>query len=1480
MPMRPRTFRRLVLSLVFGAVVCIGLIGYFVVGPMQQRRSIEELRTNGMSAYEAGDYATATQSLRRYLRATKPAPAAELLAYARSRAKVEAGDSGHLQASISAYRDYLNQRPDDQEVSIELLKMFNRDGKWPEAVALGVKLRAQPGIDKRAVLEEELSARKRIDPDDKQIAVLFEELLSLGSPSFATVWSYAQWLDSSERLAEADAFLEERIAIEPNSIGAKVLGELIGDRLPDPRTSNPIEIADKVTILTSIIGWNNEEQAWEEDFPAIDSIDLGKLLARAFDLMGRGDLALEVEGRIALETEDQVVLGSYARRLWWAKRIDRLQAIEVANSDLLGFQVLAAQLQNDADAEAQIRAQLKQIDTDFRANGWTQFFEATDLIEKGDLVAARGVLAKAMSTNPLEPTYHLVMGDLYSRLGRETDAKEEWRDADTLAEHVVWIEPTLRLIASLQRSEHRSEAGAVAQMLMARAPREPRARLVWLSTQAMMARSGLLSDQQIDFAIITARRLAEYLPKVERDRLSANLVVLLLVSGQQEEGIAEIRRLLDDSVEPGVFASIIEIDQFFDLGVVETDAAGSAEVAAKSPDASFGYAHKVFVKTGDLEEAMQVFDTGRGGASPVEYKAWDLTRVKFLDTIGEESAKGEWLRLLNDVYPDDIELQFEAIDSRALGLDIGFVDRTIEKILDLTSSKGRSVPIRLRLARARAIASGDGINKSKREEALSIVRGVIVSDPQNIRARLMLSNILDLPCPPELVGNERFTRDRAGAAAEQLTISRLIAGPEARDSLFRVSQLNIDIGDSDAARENLLEAYARSEGDVGAQYKIILEMRRAGEFELAIPRLADLIGQSSSPLKGDVQITLARILSGLNRRAQVLGVLVQIAESESLTESQLIDLITLFVQIGNRVEGEQVLVNAGAYGLDEQAALNARIQFAIMTGQSGDAEQLLQSIVDADASNIDAWRSLARLMGKDGRSDEAKAMLEQALELNPEDELLKYDLALMSGDGEKINQVVRDSSQFENPNDRIAMQRIVSFEKARQTMSRDEIAQELRLLGESFQDMVAVQNYIYEALREVSADAESIGRGAEAASRRVGTHAGLLETATRAYADAGDWESVRRTTEAWRGVSAGSPIGADVFAARASYELRYFADAKELLWPYFDQAAARTEEPLFRELLLIYAQASIGLGDPMAQLAAQLEPLAIESESFRNVVWLQLAATSLPDVQEASRWIEFAQSIGGSTNTGLVVQAWLGLAERSEADALELFGKAFQVSDDWIAASPNDSGVLSLVGQAYRRAADSRSDSDPQRTPWLTKAMGYFDGAAEIDPENLGHLFSAARCAGALQSYPEAISRYRDVLSAGNPGGLFGAAVRNNLAQMLEQGSESGDTLEEAKSLAEQAVAFQAHPAFLGTLGWIELRMGNGARAEELFRQILAEAPDNREGWGGLAACLYGSDRAGEGDRALERFNRLKPANGHNRSLLEHLARFGVEVTD
>ncbi|MBL4591714.1 MAG: tetratricopeptide repeat protein [Phycisphaerales bacterium] len=1477
MAMRPRTFRRLILALVFGGVICVGLIGYFVVGPMQQKRSIEELRSTGMKAYEDGDYGLATQNLGRYLRAAKVSSPEELLAFARSRVKVEAGDGGHLRAAISAYRDYLNLRPDDTKASVELLQLFIRDAKWPEAIALGESLRSKPGADLKVVLSEELVARKQKDSTDPQIPELYEQLLALESPDFATTWSYAFWLDDSGRLDEADAFLDDMIATNPDAPGPKVLRELIGGRLPDPSTSNPADVNDLVVILSAIIGWNGDEYRWEDDGPEFGSDDLTKLTARAFDLLGRGDLALEVEGKGAAESGDPLLMGSFARRLWWSFQLDWLNEIDPTNSDLLGYQVLAAQANEDTAGEGKLREKLGAIDTDFRAKGWVMFFEATDLIETGKLVDARLILTKAMSTNPLEPTFHLEMGDLNSRLGREEDAKEGWKNAETLALPLIWVEPTLRLVASLQQSEHLSEAGAVAQMLLRRAPGDSRARLVWLSTQAAMARSGLLSMRQIDGAVSQARRLAGYLSQGERDRLSAHLAVLLLVSGHQDEGVAELRRTLGSSKDALVLNSVIEIDRFFDLGIIDLDAIDTAAVAMQSPYSALGYAHKVYIKEEDREKALGILDEGRNASDQVDHKLWDLVRVQFLDTIRDDRAKGEWETLLTTRYPDDIELKFEAIDSAVLGLDIAFVDATIEQILDLTSSKGRTVPIRLRLARARAIASGKGVTKSKREEALSIVRGVIAIDPRNIRARLMLSNILDLECSPELTGDDRFVRDRAGSAAEKLTILRLIGGAQARDYLFRVSQLHIDLGDTAAARQSLLEAYARSEGDVEAQYMIVLEMRRAGEFELAIPKLGDLVKRSSAPRKGDLQITLARILGGLNQRSQVLSVLVEVAQSETLTRTQLIDLVTLFIQIGNQVEGEQVLADAAMYGLDEQEIQYAQVQYAMMTGSVENAEEILGSMVRSDPTNVDAWLYLARLLGKDGRFDQAKARLEAALVANPGDERVQYDLAMLSGDRDQINRVVSDSLRFEDSNDRYAMQQIVSFEKQREGMTREEIASRLTELGDAFPDMVAVQNYIYEALREVSDDAKGIGAGAEAASRRVGTHAGLLETATRAYIDAGDWVSVLRTTNAWRGVAAGSPISPDLFAARAAYETRDFAKAKELLWPYFETASKQTEEPLYRELLLIYAQASIGFGDPSSQLAAQLEPLAVGSKAFREVVWLQLAANSIPEVQEASRWIELAQSMSDPQSLSMVVEAWLGLGSRFPDHALVLNRNAVEAADQWVASASDDPVALSGAGSALLRSAEALSYAADDREIWLTKARGYFDHAAEIDPDNLGHLFSAARCAGLLQDYSGSAQRYRSVLSGGDLQGLFGAAVRNNLTQMIEQGTDNRDDLGEALVLVKQAVAFQEHPAFLSTLGWIELRLGNQDRAEALFRQVVENDAEDAEGWIGLCASLQATNPTGSSD-AMVKFMGLVSPRGVNPATLAHLSRFGIKL--
>ncbi len=1474
MAMRPRTFRRLVLAGSLVALLLLGAIGYFVVAPMQERKSIEKLRTTGMSAYEAGDYATAAQSLRRYLRNVNPSPPEELVAFARAQVKVESSSGGHLRAAIGAYRDYLLLEPDDMEASAELLHLFNRTRMWPEARSLAVSMRSKPGIDLKTVLREEITARNLIDHEDPEIGPLFDQLFALGDPDFSSIWAYSEWLGATGSEEEAIGFLDERIANNPDAPGPRVLRALASNRLLMALRSGPSATNELVKQMCTIVGWDLESHAWVEG-AEIGSLDLGRMIARVFDLLGRGDLALEMVAKTAIETEDSMIVGEYARRLWWANQDQRLLDIKQETAEVLGFKVLAAERLGESQTAMFATEMLAAIDTDFRAKGWTQFLQAKSHFDQGNPVEARGLLTKAIDTNPMEPTFYLVMGDVQSALGREGEAQEKWTAATKLAMPAIWAEPTLRIVSSLQRTGHLSEAGQVARDLFLRAPQSPRVRFIWLQSQGAMAREGLLDMQQIESAISFSRQLVEYLPENERGQLSTIIAVLLAESGRLADAASELSRTLSSSPTPEIFAKIVELDQYYDLGVVDPNATDTIEIAIRSPYSALGYARRVYLTTNDRDEALAVFAKGMDANTDADITSWTLAKAQFLDAIDDEQAESEWRKLVAK-HPENIEILLSALDSDVLGLDIDFVEDTIAKILDLTSSKGRTEPTRLRLARARAIASGSVLTRSKRDKALAIVRSVISSDTKNIKARLMLSNILDMECSPELTGDDRFERDRAGSAAEKLMISRLIAGPVARDYLFRVSQLHVDLGDNEAARQNLLEAYARSAGDLEAQYNIIHELRRAGEFELAIPRLVDLIQRADGSQRVEYQIALARMLGGLNRRAEMPAVLEAIANSDRLTQGQLADLATLFFQTGNLDQASQVVERANEYGLDELETQYVRFQYAKMTGDTVGAEEILQSMVAADPSNIDAWIQLSGLLREVDQINEAQQVLAQALEANPGNEQIEYNIALLSGDRSRINQLVTESETLASSEAKLAMQRVMDFENARSTLSEVETVKELNQLAITFPNMIAVQRYVWSTMLAVSKDYEQIGANAEAASRRLGTDVGLLELATRAYSNVGNWAAVLRTTEAWRGKSIESPIQPDLFAARAAYETKDFVHAKRLLMPYLESSSQKTEDPMHRELLFLYGKVSIAMKEPLDQLAAQFEPIAMASDSFRNSVWLALAAGSLPEYEESVRWIELTQSMSGPETLGYIGDAWFQLARRfpdlGDASLLQALG----AYDQWLASSPQNPAALSATGRALRAVARNLGYEDPQRSAYLSRARDLFDQAAGQDPANLNHLFNAAQCTEALQDHAGTIARYRTLMESEDLRGLFAAAVKNNLARALEQSTSDPQILQEALALVREAIDFQEHPAFLGTLGWVELKLGEEGAADT-FRRILATDSESLEGWAGLAVALREIDEQGARE-ALAQIDRFAPEQGLDPSVIAHMSYFGVRI--
>ncbi|MFG0315583.1 MAG: hypothetical protein ACF8LL_15550, partial [Phycisphaerales bacterium] len=140
MPMKPRTFRRVVLLGSLGAIVLLVAFGYFVVRPWQNQRQLEAMRTEGIVAYETGDYINAVKLLGRYKKNAESPEPEIFLYHARASEKYEATDGGNYLVAVDSYREYLRRVPDDVEAKQELLPLMNLNRLYVEAEGLAREL--------------------------------------------------------------------------------------------------------------------------------------------------------------------------------------------------------------------------------------------------------------------------------------------------------------------------------------------------------------------------------------------------------------------------------------------------------------------------------------------------------------------------------------------------------------------------------------------------------------------------------------------------------------------------------------------------------------------------------------------------------------------------------------------------------------------------------------------------------------------------------------------------------------------------------------------------------------------------------------------------------------------------------------------------------------------------------------------------------------------------------------------------------------------------------------------------------------------------------------------------------------------------------------------------------------------------------------------------------------------------------------------
>ncbi|MGB2820693.1 MAG: tetratricopeptide repeat protein, partial [Phycisphaerae bacterium] len=134
MAIRTKTKRRLLVLLIVVVAVVAAAGGIYTLRMRQIREEIARKRTEGMAAFEKGDYFSALHALGTYVNRSGEPDVEVLYKYSQARQKVEEPNAKHLLLAAGTLRHVLGLKPDHVQARRDLLDIYDQLGYSTEAI--------------------------------------------------------------------------------------------------------------------------------------------------------------------------------------------------------------------------------------------------------------------------------------------------------------------------------------------------------------------------------------------------------------------------------------------------------------------------------------------------------------------------------------------------------------------------------------------------------------------------------------------------------------------------------------------------------------------------------------------------------------------------------------------------------------------------------------------------------------------------------------------------------------------------------------------------------------------------------------------------------------------------------------------------------------------------------------------------------------------------------------------------------------------------------------------------------------------------------------------------------------------------------------------------------------------------------------------------------------------------------------------------
>jgi tetratricopeptide (TPR) repeat protein len=1342
MNIRPKTVRRVSILVVVLVVVSGAVAGLYEFGKVRAARKIAEFKTDGIAAFNAGDYPTAIEELNKYVSKVKTDPEA-LKDFAIARSNVPTLDASHISQAVLLMRRYTELEPDDVDGWHRLLELEEPVTPYAaETLSNARDLLRQNPKDLTALKAIALvQTRARQFPDALTYSQQYTDInpTDLDMQRRTLYLMHSVGRDPSELHAHADEFIKQ-FPDDPRGLVVKAMAYYYG--------TNSAETTDQRTSdLTTVRDLLVQASTKEPPDAAYTIITVSFL-----DEAGQYAASEALLEHSVAKFNDPDLTRLLVERVWqnhdFQRVVTQLASLNpgssLTNVDLIAYKAMALFALDQKPEAGVLLATLQARDNDPVAVAWSIALAArfnVDSLEPKDLVEQ---YRKAQQSDDSNPVIDYFLGETYFRMGETDLALDQWREASALAPS--WADPHIR-VAEIMASQGQGGADAVIaakQALITSSKGQGHYDYLAVVAQAMVRYAHLQQSQDPD----EAKKLLDYISEIQKQMPGEPetlpiYVALTAETGNRDGAIAIIKNAEgNDKISQDLLIRLAATSRQENLGMESELYDLGRKKFGLTAELAYAIALLDF-SNGRPGDGLQLLTDGRAKAGD-DAESWDRVNCQYREMIQDPGAAQAW-EALGDAYPKDLPVQSAILlDENSAWANRDFIDRTIKRLQDLTGDEAAG----WKMARARWLLES-GNPEVDASAAVVLLNDVLKSEASEVGPhRLMAQAYEELGNNSGAVGEWRQASDLAPKNPRVIfgllrSLDMTNQPDDARDAFDRLA--GIDHIPPDLALQAAI--IMASEGDV----------QRARTMLVAYPT-------ASNQLLHDA--TLAKVYRVLNQPNDAAAIYFRLSDIPTLDVSVIREAADFFASQHDLTEARKFLAKLDNDNLAAGQKELILADFEERYGSASDAAGLYAAAVKAAPNDPNAAAAQIGFLIRQKQSAAAQSATDAALSKWPDNstignlkalqDLLAGATNLPASANQLIDMSTRDP-QDQASNDTLQVLAGASGEDPQVTLKKlsdlmDKHPHFLPLYEVTVNRMIDLQRMN---------DAVTL---ASTAMSQFPESAGAAKLCAQTYVVVARWNDAITAAKRWRQLSEADPVAADILISVADLFIDQPQDAVDRLSPYMQQAQAAPDQN--EDLIVDYCEALIRVGRE-SDASALLLPLAQKSSMWR-ADWLKMAAFAHNDAPSAIAWIEQVHPLLNANSLddqSQLAEAYYDLAlHRGYADGFDLARKTLKPFVD-------DPKISKQSLLTY--ALSCGSVNDPADAEHAYRQLLKLDPNQPIVQNNLADLLRTKGDAASLQ---EAESLARAAIAA-NGDTASAAGIYDTLARVLLSEGRQDDAI-------------------------------------------------------------------------------------------------------